>query len=155
MESMTLPRADVRHFVDLPRFGPFHYTDAETITFPWGLPGFAGLRSFVVLTVPETKPYIWLQSLENLDVAIPMVDPWAIFSDYGPTLPDNAQRCLQIEEASDFALMAVVVTENGGQDTFVNLLAPIVINVRRMMGRQIMLEGSDYSVKTAVPKRVA
>jgi flagellar assembly factor FliW len=153
MESTMLPRADVRHFVDLPRFGPFHYTDAETISFPWGLPGFPALRSFVVLSVPQNERYIWLQSLDNLDIALPLVDPWSLFDDYAPPLPESAQRSLQIESASDFSLLSVVVTENGGNDTYVNLLAPIVINLRSKLGRQVLLEGTHYSVKTPVPKR--
>ena len=153
MESTVVQRAELRHFVDLPRFGPFHYTDAEAIVFPWGLPGFAGLRRFVVLTVPETQGYIWLQSLENLDVAIPLVDPWAIFTDYAPILPESAQQALQIESPSDFALMAVVLVENNGANSYLNLLAPVVINIRKMLGRQVLLEGSSYSVRTPIPKR--
>jgi len=143
---------ELRHFVDLPRFGPFHYTSAEVIRFPWGMPGLADLRNFLALSVPDNERYYWLQSLERLDLALPLVDPWSIFATYAPVLSESAQESLEITHPSDFATLCVVVTEQGGNITYVNLLAPIIINIRRMIGRQVLLENTSYDIRTLVPK---
>ena len=152
MESTTIRQAEVRHFVDLPRFGSFHYTDSEAIAFPWGLPGFAELRRFVVLTVPTTENVIWLQSLERLEIAIPLTDPWRIFEDYSPSLPESALLSLEIEAPDDFSLLNVLVAESaqGEVRQFLNLLAPVVINLKKKVGRQVMLEGTEYSIRTPI-----
>jgi hypothetical protein len=44
--------------VTLPRFGDCTYTEAEVVRFPWGLPGFATLRRFLVISVDEADGYI-------------------------------------------------------------------------------------------------
>ena len=152
MESTTVRQAEVRHFVDLPKFGSFHYTDSEALAFPWGLPGFADLRRFVVLTASGTEHIIWLQSLERLEIAIPLTDPWRLFEDYQPTLPESARRSLEIEAPDDFAIVNVVVAENvdGQVHQFLNLLAPIVINLRKKIGRQVMLEGTNYPIRMPI-----
>ncbi len=152
MESTTIRQAEIRHFIDLPRFGPFHYTDSEAIHFPWGLPGFADLRRFVVLTVPSNEHIIWLQSIERLDIALPLTDPWRLFDDYAPILPESARLSLEIVAPDDFALMTVMVAESSGDDVrqFINLLAPIVINLKKKIARQVMLEGTEYSLRTPI-----
>lgn len=152
MESTTIRQTEVRHFVDLPRFGSFHYTDSETIAFPWGLPGFADLRRFVVLTSPSTENVIWLQSLERLEIAIPLTDPWRMFGDYSPSLPESALLSLEIQAPEDFAIMNVLVAESADGEVrqFLNLLAPVVINLKKKIGRQVMLEGTTYTVRTPV-----
>jgi len=152
MESTAIRQVDVRHFVDLPRFGPFHYTDSETIHFPWGLPGFAELRRFVVLTLPSNEQIIWLQSLERIEVAIPLTDPWRLFEDYAPVLPESARLSLEIVAPDDFALMGVLVADSTSGDVkqYINLLAPVVINLKKKIGRQVMLEGTDYSIRTPI-----
>jgi flagellar assembly factor FliW len=150
MDSTATEQADLRHFVDLPRFGPFHYTDSETLSFPWGLPGFADLRRFVVLTIPSNESIVWLQSIERVEIAIPLTDPWRIFEDYAPVLPESARLSLEITAPDDFALMSVLVADASETEVkrYINLLAPVVINLKKRIGRQVMLEGTNYSVRT-------
>jgi flagellar assembly factor FliW len=152
MESTATRQADVRHFVDLPRFGPFHYTDSETLSFPWGIPGFSELRHFVALTLPSNEHVVWLQSIERTEIAIPLTNPWRIYDDYAPVLPDSARLSLEITAPDDFALMNVLVADTSADETkqYINLLAPIVINLKKRIGRQVMLEGSNYNVRTPI-----
>ena len=42
------------------RFGELEIPGEKVITFPWGLPGFEGLRGFVLLPVEDTPPFSWL-----------------------------------------------------------------------------------------------
>ena len=132
------------------RFGEVSFADTDVFEFRWGLPGFAMLRQFVVLAMEEQKPYVWLQSLERPEVALPLIDPWAVFEDYDPRLPTATASVLEIERPDDFCLMCVTVVGQGAGDVTVNLLAPIVFNLRVRLARQVMLEDSDYSVRTPV-----
>ncbi len=136
--------------VTLPRFGECTFREADVIRFPWGLPGFAHFRRFLLISVDEEEGYVWLQSLDDLKIAIPMCDPWSIFSNYEAPLPLYAKQSLEIERADSFCVMCVLVARPG--ETTINLLAPIIINIETHVGRQITLENQRYSVRTPVKR---
>ena len=136
--------------VDLPRFGECTYSDAEVIRFPWGLPGFPLCRNFLILAMSASDGYLWLQSLDDLAVAIPLCDPWSIFDDYEAPLPLYAMQSLEIVTPESFCVLCVLVAAPGAASTTINLLAPIVINLELRIGRQITLENQRYSVRTPI-----
>ena len=138
--------------VVFPRFGECTYLDSEVLEFPWGLPGFSHLRRFVVLQVQPSDKFIWLQSLEDLAVALPIGDPWTVFDDYAPDIPAWVLKGLQVKEAGDYAVYCVIVVTKNAEEMTMNLLAPLIINVKSLVGRQITLEGSNYSVRTPIPR---
>ena len=139
----------------LPRFGECTYKDSETLSFPWGLPGFAHLRKFLALQAAPADRFVWLQSLDDLSVAIPLADPWSIFDDYAPQLPQYARTVLELDDAQEFAVQCVVVVTKNAEEMTMNLLAPIVINLQTRVGRQVTLEGSAYSIRTPIPRKAA
>ena len=148
MEERTLT-------IDLPRFGACTYTESEVIEFPWGLPGFPNQRRWLALTVESQPSFVWLQSLDDVKVALPCADPYHIFESYEPKLPPYAAAALEIEHPGDFTLLCVVVVTEGAAEMSMNLLAPLVINLRTRRGRQIMLENSSYSVREPIPRKDA
>jgi flagellar assembly factor FliW len=139
--------------ITLPRFGACSYAESEVIAFPWGLPGFENLRRFLVLSVPGQEGYIWLQSLEDVQVAMPLCDPWSLFDDYDATLPAYARQSLHIAAPDDFCLLCVVVVGKNAEEMSINLLAPVVINLKSRVGRQITLENQRYSIRTPIPRK--
>jgi len=138
--------------LELPRFGRCSYRDSEVLLFPWGIPGFVSLRRFLALSVDGHEKYVWLQSLDDLEVAFPTADPWQIFGDYAPQLPTYARESLEIERPDEFATLCLVVATAEAAEMTMNLLAPVVINLRTRVGRQVTLESGGYSVRTPVPR---
>jgi flagellar assembly factor FliW len=153
---VNAPPANHIKTVDLPRFGSCTYNEADIFVFPWGLPGFDGLRAFIVLQLETQDQILWLQSLDDLSVALPLGDPWTFFPDYDPKLPAFARLSLDLGNADDFTIMAVMVGTDGGP-TFMNLMAPLVLNLKNRIARQVPLEGSGYTVamKIPVPEAIA
>jgi flagellar assembly factor FliW len=140
--------------VVLPRFGECTFANSDVIEFPWGLPGFATLRHWIPLNVDSHPSFVWLQSLDDPAVALPTADPWLIFDDYDPKLPPYAFTSLEIREASDFATLCVVVVTKNAEEMTMNLLAPIVVNLRNRKGRQIMLDNPRYSARERIPRKI-
>lgn len=134
------------------RFAEVGFDDDDVIEFPWGIPGFASLKRFLALSLPERPNFIWLQSLEDPSVALPTADPWQAFPDYRPQLPSYAAAALNLQQPDDFAILCVIVTDSDTGEIAMNLLAPIVVNVKTWRARQVVLENSGYSVCEAVPK---
>jgi flagellar assembly factor FliW len=145
--------ADREIALDLPRFGACTYRESEVLAFPWGLPGFANLRRFVALSLEGQEKFIWLQSLDDLSIALPVADPWQIFDDYAPQLPPYAGSSLDLVRPEDFVTLCVVVVSAGAAEMTMNLLAPVVINLLTRTGRQVTLETGGYSVRTPIPRK--
>ncbi len=136
--------------VDLPRFGTCTYSESDIFVFPWGIPGFEDLRSFIVVQLETQDNILWLQCLEDVSVALPLGDPWNFFPDYEPKMPSFAQLSLALDKPEDFMILAVMVGTSGGP-TFMNLMAPIVLNLKSRVGRQVPLETSRYTVAMEIP----
>jgi len=149
----TIVETDAEITLNLPRFGPLTYRESEIISFPWGLPGFASLHRFVAVTMESQDRFVWLQSLDDLSIALPTIDPWAVFDDYKPQLPAYAISSLEIERPEDFVTLCVVVVTPGAAEMTMNLLAPIVVNLRKGVARQVTLETGGYSCRTPIPRK--
>lgn len=139
--------------LNLPRFGDCSYDNAEVLEFPWGLPGFPNSHRWLALNIEAQSTYIWLQSLDNLSVALPTLDPWMVFEEYDPKLPPYAIAALDIRDANEFAVLCVVVATTNAQEMTMNLMAPIIINLRARRARQVMLENSNYSIREPIPRK--
>lgn len=140
--------------VNLPRFGECTYAQSDVIDFPWGLPGFPTLRRWLPLNLESQPSFIWLQSLDDTAVALPAADPWMIFEKYDPKLPAYAFTSLDVQDAADFTTLCVVVVTANAEEMTINLAAPIIINLRTRKGRQVVLDGTTYSTREPIPRKV-
>ena len=148
--EMDVTQAETMEF---PRFGECTYAQGDIIEFPWGLPGFPNLRRWLALTVETQSSFVWLQSLDDVAVALPTADPYLIFEDYDPKIPAYAAAALEIENAADFTLLGVVVVTGAAEEMTMNLFAPILINLRTRKARQVVLENSGFSVRQPIPRK--
>ena len=64
------------------RFDTLSISIAETICFPSGLIGFESCRSWVLLRQCPGDSVIWLQSTQEAEVALPVVDPRTFLPDF-------------------------------------------------------------------------
>lgn len=139
--------------VNFPRFGDFAYRDSDVIEFPWGMPGFPDLHRWLFLTLDSQPSFVWLQSLDDHGVALPTANPWMIFEDYDPAMPAYAFAALDIQNAAEFTYLNVMVVSRGAEEMTMNLMAPIIVNLRTRKAAQITLEGSPYSVRQPIPRK--
>jgi flagellar assembly factor FliW len=144
MESQTIVTA---------RFGEVSFTDADVFDFPWGLPGFSDLHRFLALSLDEQPDFVWLQSIDDGAIALPAADPWRLFPDYDPKLPPYAVESLKVQNSEDFTILGIVVVTKEAKEMTMNLMAPVVVNLKTRVGRQVMLENSGYSVRTPLPRK--
>jgi flagellar assembly factor FliW len=128
------------------RFGELEIKDNEIITFPNGIPGFEELRKFAILNIPETRPIQWLVSLEDENVSFPLIDPWLVLETYEVDLSKQDLDILQVEDPSDLVVWSIVTIPIGKPElATVNLKAPVVVNIKKGIGIQVILE--KYELK--------
>ncbi len=135
------------------RFGEVAFAQTDVIEFPWGVPGFSTLHRFLALALADQPSFVWLQSLDDPAIALPAADPWQFFADYEPRMPAYATETLGIENAEDFTVLCIVVVTTDANDMTMNLMAPVVVNLKTRRGRQVMLENCGYSVRTPIPRK--
>ena len=134
--------------VSTTRFGELEIDEDIIITFPRGIPGFLKLRRFFLVPADDKGDIQWLQSLEDPDMALVLVDPFKYFRDYLFEIPDSELEELGIKEPSQVLTVTVVTIplDNPGAAT-ANLVAPIIINTSVNKGKQVILSGSPYTTK--------
>jgi len=125
------------------RFGTFEVDDKDPINFPQGMIGFPTEKQFVLLRQRDDSAIGWLQSTTNPSLAFPVVSIEALAVAY-PTISAPPVAAQKPEEADPHAVMAVLCA-SAGQPPTVNLLAPVVVNVRSRKGAQILMEGTAFS----------
>lgn len=128
--------------------GALRYDDSTIIHFPEGMLGFVHFKKFVLLELEETRPLRWLQSVEEPSLAFPVLDPSTIFPNYDCTPSSADLLSLQIENPADMLTLAVAIIPEDPARTTVNLKAPVLINYKRMLGKQVVLTDTSSDVWT-------
>jgi flagellar assembly factor FliW len=152
------------HSIEVLRFGrqePLEVTAGEVLTFPHGLVGMEHLRQFVVVEDPRVYPCRWLQSLQDPALAFLIVEPVVIAADYRLDLPDQDRRDLALDasasaepspatasgESPAFDVWVIVTVRPQPEQSTANLLAPVVVNRERRLGKQVVMHESGYSLR--------
>ncbi len=131
-------------------FGTIDIADDKIITMEKGMIGFPELTRFALIFDEDKKEkefkIMWLQSMDDGDIAFPVTDPIYILEDYNPSVNSEILAPLgEITEDNTYLLVTVTVPKKV-EDFSVNLKAPIVINMDTNRGAQIITE-DDYPVE--------
>jgi flagellar assembly factor FliW len=133
--------------VETTRFGVLHVEPADIITFLEPIIGFEHARRYTVLPTGGGDPLYWLQSIEQPDLAFLMVDPRAIYPSYTLSLSESILGALGATKLQDLTVYTLLVVPKDPTQIRTNLRAPLLINRKTQLGRQIVLEGSDYPIQ--------
>lgn len=126
---------------------PLYKPGPPALLFPWGLPGLERYRHFTVAPVPDNQFFLLLQSEDEPDIGLLLVDPFPLFPDYSYTLTDADQQDLELERREDLLIYTTVSVSPEGLCT--NLAAPLAINAASRLGKQLYLH--RYSGQLRVP----
>ncbi|WMM24212.1 flagellar assembly protein FliW [Tissierella sp. MB52-C2] len=118
----------------------------KIIHFPEGIPAFEEEKEFVII-LNHDSPFSYLQSVKDKDLSFIIINPFEIFNDYDIIIPETARNRLKIERQEDVMIYTIVVIPENIENTTTNLLGPIVINTREMLGKQVILDDERYSTK--------
>lgn len=129
------------------RFGDIDIDESQVIVMKEGMAGFEHLKRYIILAQDKKTPLSWFQSIEDGATAFVVVDPYIIKPDYQPSIDEDEMRFLEIENREEIALMAIVSIRSNPLAVSANLRAPIVINSKKRLAKQIVLENLDYPIR--------
>ncbi|WP_169975427.1 flagellar assembly protein FliW [Tautonia rosea] len=127
------------------RFGPIQVRELDVVQIPEGLVGFRGTTQFVLWPDSEVDGLVWLQSTADPDLAFAMVMPQVAVADYRVELRPGDRTALELDEAGE--PLVYVILNHGELGLTVNLQGPLVFNLARRLGRQLVLTSSRYAVR--------
>jgi flagellar assembly factor FliW len=132
------------------RFGSLKISQSDRICFATGLPGFEDCRDWVLLAYRPESELGWLQSTVWPDLAVPVVNPRVYVPSYDVRLDPAELSPLGLDSPADAQILAIVARH--GDFLTLNLKAPLAINLRRQLGRQVLNNGA-WSVHHVVTGR--
>ena len=118
------------------RFGAVEIEAEDILLFPAGLIGFEDCRHWVLLADSDNDCVGWLQNIARPEIALAAVSPRRFVPDYKVRVANGQVSVLQLTDI-DQAYVLTLVSKNDGRLT-INLKAPVVINLDRRLGRQVV-----------------
>ena len=130
-------------------FGEVNIDDSKIINFPNGIIGFPDLKRFTLLFDEEqgTGTIKWLQSIDEPDFAMPVMDPLVVCPDYKPDIDKGKIEDIGELDDEEILILVTVTVPHDLQKMSVNLMGPFIINVKEMKAAQCIVENEDYPVK--------
>lgn len=124
--------------------------DGTVIKLQGGLLGFPELNAFQFRKVNEDGIFGFLQSLEEEAVSFVVTSPFSFKHDYNFALDQTDLDDLSLESHEDALVLGIITIEKPFNQSTVNLLAPIIVNVKNWRGKQVVLS-SQYNYTTKTP----
>jgi len=137
--------------LESPRLGPIVFDSEQVIRFPAGLPAFEDETEFLLVAREATAPVVFLQSVLRPELAFITLPVTAVAPDYNLGLSPEDHRQLGGEPDAGSLLALAIVTVGPERRPTANLLAPVVIDLARRRGAQLLRPASGYSHAHELP----
>ena len=132
------------------RFGVFDLAEEDLVQFPEGLLGFNDLRTFVLLDDPSDEIFAWLQSCETPNIAFPVLEPELFIPNYKPVLAKSDLEVLRMTPDQAVRYFSIVTIPQDPTQMTANLKAPIIINLKKRMARQCVLQDNNLAIREPI-----
>ena len=131
------------------RFGSIDVQAEDVLLFPEALYGFDQEKEFVLLPLDPNidSPMEWLQSLRTPELAFIVTDPFLFVPQYKMVLNDDEKHQLKVESTESMVIRVIVTIPKVHAKMTANLVAPLVINQKNRLAKQIVLTNAEYDTK--------
>ena len=139
--------------VNTKNFGIIDISEDKIITFDNGIIGFEDYKKYTLIYDVDSKEksdsaIMWLQSMVEPTLALPILKPAYVRPDYDPVVDSELLSCLGDNIKDEDLLIFVTITVPTDITKMTcNLKAPIVIDSETLKGVQLIVDNEDYLVK--------
>ena len=131
-------------------FGEIEVDEEKLIQLANGIVGFPELKDFALIYDEEKgtdSDVRWMQSIQEPNFAIPVIDPLTIKPDYNPVVEDELLNPVGEINPAELLVLVTITVPTDITKMSINLRAPIIINAAAKKACQIIVEGEYYPVK--------
>ena len=130
------------------KFGEIEIDKNAIFDFVSPIIGFKNLKQYTIIDYKPDSPFKWLQSTEDMDLAFPITLCSFFGINYQFDIPDEEAQLLEIESADDvFVCNIANIPSSNPQGATINMLAPIIINLKNKKAMQIILKNTNFEVR--------
>lgn len=133
--------------IETGRFGQLTVGDDEIVSIPQGFLGFPEYTQFCLVDPADDTLILWLQSTQNPEIAFALLEPKIFKPDYTARLSASELRELKLENINQSAVFSILTIPEDATQMTANLKAPLVINLKEKIGKQVVLQENEYSIK--------
>lgn len=121
----------------------------KSIYFPEGLKGFESVKNFIIKANEGEIPLLWLESFDSPEIVFLVIDPYLIFKNYQPEISIDDKKKIHMRGEDRGLLLCIVrMREIVKKGLFVNLSAPLLINLEEGLASQVILiNKNNYSLE--------
>ena len=134
-------------YIENQQMGKIFYKKEDIIYFKDGLYGFENSKSFIIIKKNDNHHFKFLQSIDNPNLTLIIINPKCVFKDYILCLSDNELKEIDLIENKYIEDYVIVTIPNDIEEISVNLVGPIVINKQKKIAKQMISQNQEYSVK--------
>ncbi|MCB9094864.1 MAG: flagellar assembly protein FliW [Halobacteriovoraceae bacterium] len=136
--------------IETQRFGTQEVNESEIISFPEGILGFEGENQFIVIDPSDSTLILWLQSIKSPEIAFPIIEPQLLDPASQVQLLPADLKSLSLESSTGATTYNILTIPADIKYISANLKAPVVINSKLKIGRQIVLQDSKLEVRAEI-----
>lgn len=136
--------------VETTRFGRVTVEEKDVITFPEGMLGFSKIDKYVLIEGSDDSLFLWLQALRKPSVAFPLLEPEIFETNYKVELTDEDRKIVQLDDLKHAKVFSIVTIPSDPTKMTANLKAPIVLNLKDRLARQVILHQADYPIRQSI-----
>lgn len=115
--------------------------------FAQGIPGFEEIREFQFIEVGNELPMMLMKAVEDKAISLLVASPFIFYPEYEWELTESIKDELEIVREEDIEVWTVLTVPEDPTKATVNLLAPIVLNINKKKGKQIILNDRSFSTR--------
>jgi flagellar assembly factor FliW len=137
----------MKRIVKTTRFGDISIDQQHILHFKDGMIGFHQLKDYFLIESPSLPLLLWLQSLDNPEVAFPVIEPYFFKKDFEAPLLDADKLALSKTDGDVLKAFLVMTIPDDVEKMTVNMKAPIMINLQKRSGTQSILQDKNLMVR--------
>ncbi|KAA0548628.1 flagellar assembly protein FliW [Bacillus sp. BGMRC 2118] len=134
--------------------GEIEIEEKEIIRFENGIPGFDNEHEFVILPFLDDSVFMILQSVTTSALAFVISNPFEFYKDYDFILDDQTVDALELSSEKDVLVSVILTVQDPFEKSTANLQAPVVINVEKKLGKQVILTNTTYGTRHSIFQEV-
>lgn len=127
-------------------FGEIIVKDEEIINFTNPILGFDDYKQYILIEKESIFPTFWLQSVNNPNLAFPVISPFSVNDDYSIKLHTHDLDDISLKDIDDALILTLMVVPQTISSIRTNLRAPIIYNPVNKVAKQLILQEDKYPV---------
>lgn len=133
------------------RFGEIQVSEADIIHFPTGILGFEHLTRYVLVPHKPGSVFKFLQAVDDAALAFVVSDPSWFFPEYQVNVSQDDLAALDLSEGDEsrenVMIFTIITVPSDPAEMTANLLAPVIINRKARLARQVVQQDSQYTTR--------